>query len=366
MLLKSKRSTAPRSDASRAAFARPKRYWRSRSVLTRSSQSTVCAPGEANGRGIAEPLDGGASWAAAEAQVRRNDGGRRRRLRSMMLHGAEGPQGRASGPTMACVEDPRGGAVARTEARQAARPADRPAARPAPGSTPEYAVIGDHLRQVRLARGLSLRALAGRVGVSPSLISQVETGRARPSVRTLYAIVSELGISLDELLFPDAARAAEAVGGPAVEPAANGGSGEAPAPPPFEIRLPDEPVQRSGDRKAIRLASGVTWERLTTESIPNVDFLYVTYEVGGASSPEHEFQRHSGQEWGYVLGGSLGVTIGFDDVVLGPGDAIAFDSTTPHRLYNAGMEPVHGIWFVLGRRSAAFEASPHAEGVGRP
>ena len=250
--------------------------------------------------------------------------------------------------------------MARTEARPAARPADRPAARPAPGSTPEYAVIGDHLREVRLGRGLSLRALAGRVGVSPSLISQVETGRARPSVRTLYAIVSELGISMDELLFPDAARAAAAVGDPALATASSGGAGDAPpAVPPFEIRLPDEPVQRSGDRKVIRLASGVTWERLTTESIPNVDFLYVTYEVGGASSPEHEFQRHSGQEWGYVLGGSLGVTIGFDDVVLGPGDAIAFDSTTPHRLFNAGTEPVHGVWFVLGRRSGAF--APHGD-----
>ena len=110
--------------------------------------------------------------------------------------------------------------MARTEARPAARPADRPAARPATGSTPEYAVIGDHLREVRLGRGLSLRALAGRVGVSPSLISQVETGRARPSVRTLYAIVSELGISLDELLFPDAARAAEEAGDPATGAAA--------------------------------------------------------------------------------------------------------------------------------------------------
>ena len=57
-----------------------------------------------------------------------------------------------------------------------------------------------------------------------------------------------------------------------------------------------------------------------------------------------------GQEWGYVLSGTLGVTIGFDEYVLGPGDAIAFDSTTPHRLFNAGDEPVHGIWFVLGRR----------------
>ena len=228
------------------------------------------------------------------------------------------------------------------------------------GSAPEYGAIGGHLREVRVARGLSLRALAERVGVSPSLISQVETGRARPSVRTLYAIASELRISLDELLFPDAL--AEPIEAIVAEPVA---SSEPPAAWP-ELRLPDQPVQRSGDRKVIRLASGVVWERLTTASIPNIDFLYVTYEVGGASSPEHEFQRHAGQEWGYVVSGTLGVTIGFDDVMLGPGDAIAFDSTTPHRLWNAGHEPVHGIWFVLGRRSAAFEPSPHAEGVGTP
>jgi transcriptional regulator with XRE-family HTH domain len=210
------------------------------------------------------------------------------------------------------------------------------------GAAPEYGVIGDRLREVRNARGLSLRAMAARLGVSASLISQVETGRARPSVRTLYAIAAELGISLDELLFSDARPAtdeAEAAGG---EP------GAIP-----EIRLPADPVQRAGDRTAIRLASGVVWERLTTASIPNVDFLHVTYEVGGASSPEHEFQRHSGQEWGYVVSGRLGVTIGFDEVVLGPGDSIAFDSTTPHRLANVGDEPVHGIWFVLGRRSSA-------------
>ena len=110
------------------------------------------------------------------------------------------------------------------------------------------------------------------------------------------------------------------------------------------------PIQRADSRKSIRLASGVVWERLTTASDPAIDFLAVTYEVGGASSPEHEFQRHGGQEWGYVVSGTLGVTIGFDDYVLRPGDAIAIDSTIPHRLYNVGDEPVHGIWFVLGRR----------------
>lgn len=201
--------------------------------------------------------------------------------------------------------------------------------------------MGDHLRTARRRRHLSLRDLAGRLGLSPSLISQVETGRARPSVSTLYAIANELDVSLDELLFNDAGRSVRADSRvvPLAPPAAAAGPRTGPA------------VQRADDRKVIRLASGVVWERLTTESVPGIDFLYVTYEVGGASSPEHEFQRHGGHEWGYVLSGRLGVTIGFEDHDLGPGDSISIDSTVPHRLYNRGTVPVHGIWFVLGRRS---------------
>src|SRR6185295_9701413 len=95
-----------------------------------------------------------------------------------------------------------------------------------------------------------------------------------------------------------------------------------PATPP----APGSPLQVAHSRKRIRLASGVVWERLTTATEVGTEFLHVTYEVGGASSPEHEFQRHGGHEWGYVLSGRLGVTIGFDDHVLEPGDAIALDS----------------------------------------
>ena len=199
------------------------------------------------------------------------------------------------------------------------------------GAGPEYPGMGDHLRSARRAHGLSLRELADRLGVSPSLISQVETGRASPSVSTLYAMAQALSVSVDDLLFDEVDRPKRA------------------SPAPAERR--PFPVQRGTDRSTIRLASGVTWERLTTESEPGTDFLYVIYEVGGASSPEHEFQRHGGHEWGIVLEGTLSVTIGFDDYELGPGDAISIDSTVPHRMYNRGTVPVHGIWFGRGRRS---------------
>ncbi|HET7727625.1 MAG TPA: XRE family transcriptional regulator [Candidatus Limnocylindrales bacterium] len=213
---------------------------------------------------------------------------------------------------------------------------------PQPRAERSHPPIGERLRAERQRRGIGLRDLAERVSLSPSLISQVETGRARPSVATLYAVAGELGISIDDLLFPNGLPGDVASGSQAD---IDGGVNLASAPGGPAERF----VQRAGTRKRIRLASGVTWERLTPHSEPDTEFLFVTYEVGGASSPEHAFQRHGGHEWGYVLSGRLRVTIGFDEYELGPGDAVSLESSTPHRLANAGAEPVHAIWFVAGR-----------------
>src|ERR1700760_4932708 len=77
--------------------------------------------------------------------------------------------------------------------------------------------VGEGLRKHRQEAGMSLRALAREVGVSPSLISQIEHGKATPSVATLYAIVTELSISLDELFF-DTPRGAAATPARGPEP----------------------------------------------------------------------------------------------------------------------------------------------------
>lgn len=194
------------------------------------------------------------------------------------------------------------------------------------------------MREARREHRLSIRELAKRLDVSPSLISQIETGRAQPSVSTLYSIAAELNVSLDELLFIDGRRGLSMNGRPE---------------PDGPTSIPGGPVQRASDRREIRLASGVVWQRLTTQSEIGAEFLHVIYEVGGASSPEHAFQCHSGHEWGLVLSGQLHVAIGFDDYELGPGDAVSIDSSTPHRLYNVGSEPAHAVWFVLGPQTRA-------------
>ena len=59
--------------------------------------------------------------------------------------------------------------------------------------------VGHRLRTERERLGIGLRELARRVGVSPSLVSQIELDRVNPSVSTLYAIVTELGMTMSDV-----------------------------------------------------------------------------------------------------------------------------------------------------------------------
>jgi transcriptional regulator with XRE-family HTH domain len=195
-------------------------------------------------------------------------------------------------------------------------------------------MLGPRLRAIRLRRGLSLRELARRLALSPSSISQIETGKMQPSVRTLYAFVSEFGVTVDEVLFDQ-------------EPADGTSRSVSESP---SLAGPGLAVQRADGRPSISLNSGVTWERLMFWSDEDVEFMEATYEPGGASGPDDALVRHSGHEFGHVLSGTLRVVVGFDEFVLQPGDSITFPSSTPHRLFNDGDEPVRAIWVVRGRR----------------
>lgn len=194
---------------------------------------------------------------------------------------------------------------------------------------------------------MSLRALAREVGVSPSLISQIEHGKATPSVATLYAIVSELGISLDELFFDNPRGAAAA---PEPEPTRHADTGNERT-PSSHWRAPSEgPVLRASNRLSLTLATGVRWERLTASHDPGVEFLYCTYPVGGESASADNLMTHEGSEYGLVLEGRCGATVGEDYYELEAGDSIAFDSRTPHRIWNLDdKRPMKAIWTVVGR-----------------
>jgi transcriptional regulator with XRE-family HTH domain len=189
--------------------------------------------------------------------------------------------------------------------------------------------IGSRLREERVRAGISQRELARRLGLSASLISQLENGQSRPSVGTLYSIVTELGVSLDRVI-----RGGEFAGSDGQD--ASGTTDHS-------------PVVHPGERAAIDLDSGVRWEELAADREEGIDFLHAIYEVGGASTPDESLMRHHGREYGYIVSGTLHLKIGFQEYELGPGDSIAFDSTTPPRLFTTGDVPVHAIWFVVGR-----------------
>ncbi len=214
----------------------------------------------------------------------------------------------------------------------------------------DSAQVGQRLRAAREKSGLSLREVARRLDISASALSQIETGKSRPSVKTLYAIVSELGLSMDELFAEPGAEQAPAPSTPAAAP--NGGSG-APAQGPV--------VQRADSRSSLVLDSGVTWDRLTAAHDPNVDFLLTTYDPGSSSSGSDKLVRHNGREYGLILSGELELSVGFEKYLLGPGDSCSFDSNEPHRLANPGEEPTRAIWFVIGRRGSD-PRSPNFDG----
>jgi transcriptional regulator with XRE-family HTH domain len=196
--------------------------------------------------------------------------------------------------------------------------------------------LGPRLRLAREERRLSARELARRIGCSASLISQIERGVSVPSVGVLYSLATELGSSLDHLLFGAAAPPAGGGGGPA-----GGGGGAGPEPGAPGI------VQRGHCRSIIDLASGVRWERLTPGTDAMTDFLEVVYSPGGHSTDERRPLRHDGREYGLVIRGTLQANVGFESYELGPGDSIAFDSSTPHEYLNKTGEPVHAIWVVV-------------------
>lgn len=222
-------------------------------------------------------------------------------------------------------------------------------------STRASVSVGQRIRTIRQEQGISIRDLARKLGVSASLISQIETNKTQPSVSTLYAIVTALDVGVEEV-FP-AGTTSEAAPG-ANRPMRQSQEHSEPAPLPlptpdlWRSRSEAHPVEdsslvvRLGSGKTLQLHAGVSWERLSVSSLRNIDFLHVTYDVGASSSPNGDLMRHSGIECGFVLAGKLAVTVGFDEEVVTAGDAVSFDSSIPHRLTNVGDEPVHAIWFV--------------------
>src|SRR5262245_33701678 len=150
---------------------------------------------------------------------------------------------------------------------------------------PAAARVGERVAGYRNERQLKVSELARMVGVSPSLISQIERDQSQPSVSTLFALAEALEVPVDAFFAKDDENGASRPRSRATAPRDGAGDAER---PDTDVRY----VVRRDARAAIDIEGGVRWERLTAETLPDVDFLELVYAPGSES--HSELYRHPG------------------------------------------------------------------------
>lgn len=160
--------------------------------------------------------------------------------------------------------------------------------------------IGRRVGEYRRDRNWTLATLAEKVGLSTTQLSRIESGTRQPSVGTLIQIAHAFGVSLSRLV--DEQYTA-----------------------PYHLSRAGERVARAG-AKGLTLLSG---------DFPGLQAVHLTVPTS-SDAPD---ARHSGEEWVYVLTGTVEIRIGTDAITLATGDAIHFPSHTTHRVHNPGDVP---------------------------
>ena len=176
--------------------------------------------------------------------------------------------------------------------------------------------IGSQLRRQRRIKGLRLKDVAEKAGLSESLISKIENNKASPSLSTLHSLAKALGTSISALFALDESL--------------------------------DQVVHRPHERAiAGRVQSMVEWDGIEAEIIvPYVNgrllegFVFIM-EPGGHSGGT---LRHEGEECGYVLEGRLELVVDGQRYLLGPGDSFFFASERAHSYRNPGKVTTRVIW----------------------
>jgi transcriptional regulator with XRE-family HTH domain len=183
----------------------------------------------------------------------------------------------------------------------------------AAGSQPDHkaapAGLGVRLRHARLVAGLTLLQLAQSAGCSESLISKIEHGSATPSLAMLHRLATALGTNISALMSED--------------------------------RPANGPILRKGERPVIA-AGGIELERLVLPTRGGL--LQANIHIVSPGSASDGFIEHAGEEVGYVLEGTLELTLGGERYTLAEGDVFTFPSNIPHGYRNSGTGVARILW----------------------
>ena len=174
--------------------------------------------------------------------------------------------------------------------------------------------IGSKIREFRLSKGLSLKALAETAGVSSSLLSQIEKGSANPSINTIKNIADVLETPLF-LFFKE----------------------EAPK---------DNFIVRKKERRAMSFSKGKenSYELLTPDLSGDIEFMILKLNPGAEASVKR--REHRGEEEAYILEGSVKLYLEGDDFILHEGDSARINSYMKHRWKNEGKEGAKIIFAI--------------------
>ena len=185
--------------------------------------------------------------------------------------------------------------------------------RPDADLEPVLAAVGPRLRDLRQRRGATLADLARTTGISVSTLSRLESGQRRPTLELLLPLAKAHQVPLDEL-----------VG----------------APETGDPRVHLSPVERDG----------VTYVPLSRRQ-GGLQAYKQVYPAGHNPGPPDP-RTHEGYEWMYVLQGRMRLILGDHDLMLGPGEAVEFDTRTPHWFTNPGpgAAEVLSLWGPQGER----------------
>jgi transcriptional regulator with XRE-family HTH domain len=182
-----------------------------------------------------------------------------------------------------------------------------PQATLAPAVAAALADVAPRLKQVRLRRRVTLAEVAASTGISKSTLSRLENGQRRPTLELLLTLSQLYRVPLDDLV------GAPEVGDP-------------------RIRVKPRRVKGRTVLPLTRQPGGVqAWKIVipTSKVVP-------------------ELRAHDGHEWMYVLSGHVRLLLGEQDIVLGPGEVVEFETQVPHWFGSTGDEPAE-VLSIFGR-----------------
>ena len=179
-----------------------------------------------------------------------------------------------------------------------------------PGGNMDVDQLGFKLRSLRKTRRLSLKQLADRVGCSPSYLSMVENGKVDPGVSRLKKIADGLETTIVDL---------------------------------FQAQTGEKPVIRKHERTSAEFAASRTRIEILVPPLPEkqMDARLAIIYPGGSSVGDY---RHPGEEFGFILAGTLELRIDGTTYELSEGDSFYFSSTRNHRFRNSGKEDAVVLW----------------------